>query len=502
MNNKFDKLAKGMAQSVTRRQALKKFSLGFAGMALACFGLALTATAQVSQLGPLVELSRPNPLGDCDDGFRLPGTFTLNDAAEPYVAVNPVHPNNIVAAWIQGPLQDNIAAASFDGGSTWQPVPLPLTVCSGGPYLGTGDPWLSFAPNGDLYASAIAGPSLSQTYEAVLKSTDGGLHWSAPVLVDTPAFSPDKDTITADPTDSRFVYAEWVRVLSKNHKALAFARTTDAGKTWEPTRSILQLEPGEFAYNPQVLVLPDGTLVTMFLVQFEQPNRPPTLQNLQLMRSTDKGQTWSAPSPVAAMQTILRQDSSGFTLTVDPDTGQLVRDSDNPSFGVDNRSGNLYVVWEDGRFSNLQYNDIAFSMSSDGGFTWSAPIRINQTPLNIPPLDRQAFYPVMAVGSDGTIAVTYYDFRFNTPAPGVPMDYWLVQCHPSSTKPASDPASWGNEVRLTSSSFNLEACPFVIDGFWQGDYFGLAPWGGGFVTVFGAVDQGGVNGMFFRQVGE
>ena len=45
MNNKFDELAKGMAQSVTRRQALKKFSLGLAGMVLACFGLANRARA-------------------------------------------------------------------------------------------------------------------------------------------------------------------------------------------------------------------------------------------------------------------------------------------------------------------------------------------------------------------------------------------------------------------------------------------------------------------------
>jgi len=40
MNNQFDELTKSMAQSVTRRAALKKFSLGLAGMALACFGLA------------------------------------------------------------------------------------------------------------------------------------------------------------------------------------------------------------------------------------------------------------------------------------------------------------------------------------------------------------------------------------------------------------------------------------------------------------------------------
>jgi hypothetical protein len=39
MNTKFDELAKGLAQSATRRQALKKFGVGIAGMALACFGL-------------------------------------------------------------------------------------------------------------------------------------------------------------------------------------------------------------------------------------------------------------------------------------------------------------------------------------------------------------------------------------------------------------------------------------------------------------------------------
>jgi hypothetical protein len=46
MNNKFDELSKGMAQSVTRRAALKKFGVGLAGMALACFGLANKAEAQ------------------------------------------------------------------------------------------------------------------------------------------------------------------------------------------------------------------------------------------------------------------------------------------------------------------------------------------------------------------------------------------------------------------------------------------------------------------------
>ncbi len=46
MNNKFDELAKGLAQSVTRRRALKQFGVGLAGMALACFGLANRAEAK------------------------------------------------------------------------------------------------------------------------------------------------------------------------------------------------------------------------------------------------------------------------------------------------------------------------------------------------------------------------------------------------------------------------------------------------------------------------
>ena len=46
MNNKFDELAKGLAQSVTRRAALKKFGLGLAGLALASLGLVNKAQAR------------------------------------------------------------------------------------------------------------------------------------------------------------------------------------------------------------------------------------------------------------------------------------------------------------------------------------------------------------------------------------------------------------------------------------------------------------------------
>ncbi len=45
MPAKFDQLTKVMAQSVTRRQALRRFGVGMAVMALGCFGLAGKAQA-------------------------------------------------------------------------------------------------------------------------------------------------------------------------------------------------------------------------------------------------------------------------------------------------------------------------------------------------------------------------------------------------------------------------------------------------------------------------
>ena len=45
MNDKFDELAKGMAQSVTRRAALRKFGVGLVGVALASLGMANRAEA-------------------------------------------------------------------------------------------------------------------------------------------------------------------------------------------------------------------------------------------------------------------------------------------------------------------------------------------------------------------------------------------------------------------------------------------------------------------------
>jgi hypothetical protein len=194
----------------------------------------LARPAISQQVRPLVELSRPNAVGSCDTGFYTYGNWPVDETHEPIVAVNPVHPNNVVAAWTQGPFQDIIAAVSLDGGESWHRVPIPLTVCSGGSFVVTGDPWISFAPNGELYVVAGAGHTPSDFGIVVIKSGDGGLHWSAPLMVPESRTPDPHASLTADPKDARFVYVLWHNL---------FSRTTDGGLTWEPARTIEPEKP-------------------------------------------------------------------------------------------------------------------------------------------------------------------------------------------------------------------------------------------------------------------
>jgi hypothetical protein len=167
---------------------------------------------------------------------------------------------------------------------------------------------------------------------------------------------------------------------------------------------------------------------------------------------------------------------------------------------IDRSNGNMYVVFEDNVFSGGRHSSIAFTMSADGGLTWSAPIQVNQTPPNIPLADQSAFIPSVAVAADGTIGVSYYDFRFNDPSPGLPTDYWMAFCHPSATTPATNPANWGGEVRLTNTSFNLEGAATPSGAYFVGDYQGLTTVRNDFLASWSQPVGSDPDSVFFRRV--
>jgi hypothetical protein len=446
----------------------------------------------------LVEVSNPDPLANCP-----PGSLPADVATEPYVAVNPANPKNIVAIWIGHGDAGIAAGATLDGGKTWQNVAIPgITQCTGGIWQRGFDPWLSFAPNGNLYSVCIGKSTFKEGQMFVNKSTDGGLNWSNPVPLYTPDTSnsvfDDKPSITADPTNSNYIYATWARFKqfpNGNNAETMFARSTDGGQTWQPAQDLEDVKGGDFVWGQQIVVLPDGTLIDAFTQGDYNGNNQAALT---LLRSTDHGQTWSAPlRAVVEQPLVVGQNGQNPPLAVvtDPNTGQQI--SAVPMFGsigVDRTSGNLYAVWIDARFSNFQINNIAFSMSSDGGFTWSNPIQVNQTPTNLPLSDQQAWNPTVAVSANGTVAVTYYDFRNNTGGGGGLTDYWLAFTPP----PATNSSTW-SEVRLTNTSFNVEQAP--NNPAFLGDYEGLAAAGNDFVAVWGMPDGSATpqESVFFRR---
>lgn len=103
------------------------------------------------------------------------------------------------------------------------------------------------------------------------------------------------------------------------------------------------------------------------------------------------------------------------------------------------------------------------------------------------------------VASDGTITVTYYDSRNDTlDKATLPTDYWANHCHPA-TEDCTDPANWDEETHI-AGPFDITEAPFA-EGWFLGDYMGLARLGSGFASLFGSTDGSGPSSIFFSRVG-
>jgi len=394
---------------------------------------------------------------------------------EPYLAVNPLDSNHLIGVWQQdrwsnGSARGLATGVSFDGGATWTRVSVPFSECSGGNAQNGGafqratDPWVSFGPGGTAYQAALSTTGASFTpgsINAILvsRTTDGGRTWTDPITVlqDTDPFFNDKEAITADPNDARFAYLVWDRLSSSGGGPTYFSRTIDGGATWEAARAIHSPGARSQTIGNLVRVLPDGTLVNLF-VQLDNATSQ-TQGQLTVIRSTDRGVTWSAPIRVASLMPVGARD---------PTTGQAIRDgSIIPQMAVA-PGGGLYVVWQDARFAGGR-DSIAISRSGDGGLTWSEPTRVN------PNLDVAAFTPQVHVRADGTIGVTYYDLRSDTSdAATLLTDYWLAR--------SVDGVSW-TETRV-AGPFDLATAPQAGGTYFLGDYMGLGSSGTTFLPFY------------------
>ena len=434
-------------------------------------------------------ISADSPFRAGCNGGTQPGTNFINAEVEPYVASDPTDGNHFIVSfqqdrWGNGGSNGVLTAATFDGGKTWTRATVPVSRCGGGTaangggYERASNPWVTISADGKAYLAAIAfdvsAGSDGSTVILVSRSDDGGRTWGDPAtLVHDRDFNVlnDKVAVTADPTDPSRAYVVWDRVTGLTQtdapgSGPALLSILSNG-TWSAPATIHDPGLNLQTISNQLVVLPDGTLVEMFLLLANLPNQLPDNGSIQVIRSQDHGATWSAPIEVAELRVVPVTDAR---------TGVPVRaGAFIPEIAVDPLSGALFVVWEDGRFGNFTTEAVALSASVDGGRTWSSPRRINGD-SSVP-----AFEPTVRVGKSGVVAVLYEDLRHLQSGNGTFLaTYWLAT--------SSDGGASFTEQQQ-GSDFDLSEA-FFGPSYFLGDYQGLAATADGFLPVLAATNRG------------
>jgi hypothetical protein len=404
-------------------------------------------------------------------------TLFPNAEVEPDVSSNPARPGNLVAVWQQdrwagGGAHGLMAGYSFDGGKTWANTTLPFSKCApnGLNFTRASDPAVSIGPDGTAYAIGLSfNPPETNSAITSAVSTNGGRTWQRVrvIATDDPGLV-DKEWITADPTQAGTAYAVWddLNVTPDGHftSPAFFSKTRDYGRTWSKPKPIAASGPDEQAIGNQIMVdRRTGRLYDTYQFNF---CTCPSIPKIAYVYSDDGGSTWSRQRVIS--------DSLGVGVT-QPGTQFPVRSGGLP-FAAIARSGQLYVIWQDSRFSGGSYDEIAIATTTDRGAHWTTPRRANK------PTGRAAFTPSIAVTRSGRAGITYYDLRADTLSDNMfSASYWAT-----TTK---DARHFVGDEPLTPA-FDLLAAPNA-GGLFVGDYQGLTAVRNHFVSVFVKTNCGG-----------
>jgi len=432
-------------------------------------------------------VSGPSPYPpDCIAGQT--GTNYRNAEVQPTFAIDLVH-GTLVGAWQQdrwsnGFASGTLTVVSSDLGHRWTPVVIPFSRCAGGTPSNGGDwdratqAWLARARNGDLYQTAMGlDMTTGESGLMVTRSTDGGATWDPITTLIrgdfAPAFSDDKAAVTTDPDDARFAYVVWNRFdrtmatperPDDYRSPTWFSRTTDGGATWEAARPIF--DPGlnhQTTFN-RIAVLADGTLVLGFS-EYDDTERPLSRSRPGVVRSHDRGLTWSAPIYLGPLIDVPELDVR------DPDSGHLIRTAPGFFIAAHPRKPIVYAT----RLNHVDGTELetpTVAVSMDGGLTWSPEIRVGATPDGV-----TSWSSALAVTATGKVGLLYFDLRNNTPDPAaLPVDAFLATCR----RHCDDAGHWSEQH--VSGPFDLAVAPDAR-GFMLGDHMGLDSVGDLFVPL-------------------
>jgi photosystem II stability/assembly factor-like uncharacterized protein len=170
----------------------------------------------------------------------------------------------------------------------------------------------------------------------IIRSEDGGLTWSAPeVMIDTPL--DDRSPAAASLSDGTLVASLFISGWEDSRTAVI--RSFDDGKTWEQTPRYLEAPFGGSATDGPPLELPDKSVLLAVYGGDEKAKD----YRVGVFRSTDRGETWKCMGTVKASYEL--SESSIARL-------------------------------RDGRLILIARSEGALSWSSDGGQSWTEPVRL------------------------------------------------------------------------------------------------------------------------------
>jgi flagellar hook capping protein FlgD len=404
---------------------------------------------------------------------------------ETTIISDPNNPNVVIGGWNDYRLGTgrggNGVGNSTDGGVTWTDrwaaIPLPA-----GFTLNGGDPGLGFNSAGRAFYTFIAGGNSALSIDDprfnftrsngvfIANSTNGGVSWSGATAIASNVYSgtdvpfEDKMFTNADhyassPFRDR-VYASWTRFYPGAHPNggtyggdIFVGRSTDNGATWTNVRvTTLALEPGNVG---------TGSVGTTY-VQGSEPEVEADGDvylaywfggRIHVTRSTDGGVSWGQP---------ISPTGFGGASIPSPLPNESFRVNPYPNIETDpTRPNQVYVVWpnDDDTPTSADAANIFFARSTDNGLTWGPPVKLNDDGL-----DRNQFFPWMAVNAAGDIIVMWYDTR-NDPG-NHRLDVY-------STISQDGGITWSPNQRVTDASFEPNTGEFNNNAFF-GDYNGAA----------------------------
>jgi hypothetical protein len=339
-------------------------------------------------------LAGPAAAGDWHINFKLNNDATTQLQNEEQVVVNPNNPNNVVAVWRDFRLgyRECAFATTFD---QWRTIAREtLFYAHGSNYIWDSDPGLVADANGNFYAVILSYISTSQPNALyVLKSTNGGLTWGPRVTVvdNVSGNFEDKELIACDRTTSPYrgyVYVPWARFGSGVR--VMMCRSTNGGASFQAPVAVSA--PGSLQW-PVPAVGPDGELY----IAWDEYSA------MNFNKSTDGGATFTGVRTIQNVRFGYGGINGGIgtfsypVIDVDITNGP--------------RRGWVYCVYEDDEQGSVQDSlDMYFTRSTDGGTTWSAPLRINDDTLGN---RRDQFHPWMTVDPQGTIHACWLDRRLD-----------------------------------------------------------------------------------------